>query len=302
MLLHGITPGCQGCARAAAGGVPRNHREKCRDRFEAIFIGTGDERLLRQAERFRDDNPPAEPQGAVQPVAEVQIPDRDDPMSDADDEQEDEDAMVFALTDDNGTRKLIQDMGRKMQQEIKSANWEDDVEKMERALSEEGIGTAIMELYSPTRINGIAAKAGVMPGLSLDLTTTDPDDGLPWDFNNPDKRKKALDKVLGKESLLLVGSPMCKAFSRLQNLNKFKRPREEVTADIKEGMTYLQFCCVLYQIQWEQGRYFLHEHPHSASSWDMPAIKSILDLEGVENMRVTCAVLACTKREKVDAN
>ena len=47
----------------------------------------------------------------------------------------------------------------------------------------------------------------------------DPDDGQPWDFNDPRKQRKAVNKVLKERSLLLIGSPMCPAFSQIQRLN-----------------------------------------------------------------------------------
>lgn len=50
---------------------------------------------------------------------------------------------------------------------------------------------------------------------------------------------------------------------------------------IKEGRAHLRFCFVLNQIQWEQGRYFLHEHPKSASSWDQSSVKQLCSCEGI---------------------
>lgn len=38
------------------------------------------------------------------------------------------------------------------------------------------------EIYSPNRVNGMAEKLGIVPGLSLDLTVNDVD-GESWDFN-----------------------------------------------------------------------------------------------------------------------
>jgi hypothetical protein len=55
--------------------------------------------------------------------------------------------------------------------------------------------------------------------MALDLSTVDPDDGKAWDFNNPEKRRKALHRVFSQRSLLLIGSPMCSSFSRMQNMN-----------------------------------------------------------------------------------
>lgn len=60
--------------------------------------------------------------------------------------------------------------------------WDDDVKKMNEALSKEGIGAAVHEIYSPKRVNAIAELMDIVPGMSLDLTTNDID-GKPWDFN-----------------------------------------------------------------------------------------------------------------------
>ena len=75
----------------------------------------------------------------------------------------------------------------------------------------------------------------MVKGLSLDLTTCDPDDGKPWDFTKRDKRDKALDMVIQKKALLLVGSPMCKAFSRLQNITRSKRDPGEYERMVAEA-------------------------------------------------------------------
>ena len=42
---------------------------------------------------------------------------------------------------------------------------------------------------------------------------------------------------------------------------------------------------ILYQLQIDNGMYFLHEHPYSAKSWDLPEVKSISQQPGVEIIR-----------------
>ena len=37
----------------------------------------------------------------------------------------------------------------------------------------------VSEAYSPERVCSVAERAGTVKGLSMDLTTVDPDDGLP---------------------------------------------------------------------------------------------------------------------------
>ncbi len=47
----------------------------------------------------------------------------------------------------------------------------------------------VSEIYSPPRITAELRKMRgrhLMPGLALDLTVIDPDDGLPWDFSKSD--------------------------------------------------------------------------------------------------------------------
>jgi hypothetical protein len=170
---------------------------------------------------------------------------------------------VFALTADEGVRKKLRDMESRMEDQKKTRTWKDGVRKMHEALAQEGVGSPVMEIFSPSRVNGMAARLGIVPGMSLDLTTNDPDDGRPWDFSDPNKRKKALDKVLAKEALLVIGSPLCKSFSNLQNWNFKRMDPEKVKRMKKEGMDHLKFCMMLYRIQVENGMYFLHEHPPS---------------------------------------
>ena len=43
----------------------------------------------------------------------------------------------------------------------------------------------------------------------------------------------------------------------------------------------MKFVCTLYRVQHESGRYFLHEHPLQARSWDLACIKALQKLEGV---------------------
>ena len=40
----------------------------------------------------------------------------------------------------------------------------------------------VSEVYSPPRVTQLALSAQMIPGMALDLTTVDPDDGKPWDL------------------------------------------------------------------------------------------------------------------------
>ena len=99
----------------------------------------------------------------------------------------------------------------------------------------------VAEIYSPPRVSALAGRVGLGRGFALDLTAVDPEDGKPWDFDSPAKRDKAL-KLLQKERpMLLIGSPMCTAFSRLQELSRHKRDESEFKRMILYGAVYSTF-------------------------------------------------------------
>ena len=136
--------------------------------------------------------------------------------------------------------------------------------------------------------------------MALDLSVVDPDDGKPWDFNDPSKRSKALKRVFSEKFLLLIGSPMCASFSRLQNLNWGRMDPSEVERVKAYGRKHLQFACKLYALQKELNLYFLHEHPESASSWKEPCVQKLLASPDVTHVvSDMCVFMAWNKSRKV---
>ena len=145
------------------------------------------------------------------------------------------------------------------------------------------IRVMISEIYSPPRVSSIAKLCpsfGVLPGFALDLTTHDVD-GRHWDFDEDDMRERAWKKVREERPMLLIGTPMCTAFSAWQFINNKKRDVDIVEKEYAKGLRHLSFCCELYEYQVSQGRYFLHEHPAQATSWQTQVVKRILNLEDV---------------------
>ena len=74
-------------------------------------------------------------------------------------------------------------------------------------------------------------------------------------------------KLKAEEPQLLVGSPLCTAFSTWQRIsNKIPDPMI-VANEFKIEKEHLEFCAELYREQIKGGRYFLHEHPAYATSY-----------------------------------
>ena len=59
--------------------------------------------------------------------------------------------------------------------------------------------------------------------------------------------------------MLLIGSPMCTAFSAWQRINEKKRDPDLVKREYVRAMVHIRFTMELYQLQHAAGRYFLHD-------------------------------------------
>jgi hypothetical protein len=148
-----------------------------------------------------------------------------------------------------------------------------------------GFKNIVSEIFSPPRVTGELLRRGrrhLVPGLALDITCMDPDDGTPWDFSIKAKREKARKLLRSQKPYLLIGSPECRAFSTWQYLNESKTEGVYAMRRAKvQAVIHVNFVAELYNEQVESGRYFLHEHPIGASSWNLPSIKQLLEMPGV---------------------
>ena len=120
------------------------------------------------------------------------------------------------------------------------------------------------------------------PGWSLDLTMVDPVSGKRWDFTKADMRERALKLVRESMPFLLIGSAPCTAFSQLQAINKHRRSAEVIAAELAAGEQHMKFVIRLYREQLLAGRYYLHEHPSGATSWQMSAMQSLMEIPGTQ--------------------
>ena len=138
-------------------------------------------------------------------------------------------------------------------------------------------GIDISEIYSPQRVVEVAKAMGLVGGLSMDITTCDTD-GRRWDFSETEMRNRAIRHLIKDKPLLLIGSPMCTAFSSIQNINWGRSEARDIRMqyEYQKAVKHIEFVCRLYKMQMTEGRYFLHEHPQRASSWQLKCMKSLL--------------------------
>ena len=141
----------------------------------------------------------------------------------------------------------------------------------------------IAEFYSPPRISALAKELpgyDIAPGLALDLTTHD-SQGRPWDFSKAEMREEAERLFDEQKPTLLVGTPMCTAFSTWQFINNTKRDPGVVAKELAAGRIHLAWMCKMYLKQLAAGRLFLHEHPANATSWTEQCVLEVLQKSGV---------------------
>lgn len=74
-------------------------------------------------------------------------------------------------------------------------------------------------------------------------------------------------EVIQDKPISFIGNPMCGPFGDMSNINYSKMIEEEKDQRIGDGWKHFAFCLKLYELQWRDRRYFLHEHPEIASPW-----------------------------------
>ena len=75
---------------------------------------------------------------------------------------------------------------------------------------------------------------------------------------------------------------MCAFFSKLMSLNKERMGPARYEKARQAAIGHLEFALDVYRLQIAGGRYFLHEHPLSATSWNLPQVQQLIlehDLE-----------------------
>ena len=132
----------------------------------------------------------------------------------------------------------------------------------------------------------------------MDLTAVGPVDGQPWDFSFEVKQKRSIELLERDKPLLLVACPMCGPFGALQSLTYAKLSKQVVKAKLRDAMAHVKFVLDMCLRQYPDLRFFVFEHPTSASAWSTAMLKHVMQLEGVHTVRFDFCQLGM---ETVDA-
>ena len=118
-----------------------------------------------------------------------------------------------------------------------------------------------VEIFSPPRVAPHAEARGLTSVGSFDIVTGC--DLLTWSG-----RAQVLNVLNDKSPLFMVSSPPCTMYSELMRLWNLKKMEYE-TRKLRqhEADILLTFGMESCRLQHERRRFWVHEHPHRASSW-----------------------------------
>ena len=86
-------------------------------------------------------------------------------------------------------------------------------------LVEQILSTDVSEMFSPERVTKVCEQYGLKPGQAMDIKNG-------YDFDLASDRKKCWESIVRDEPKLIIGSPPCTFFSRLQDLKKVYVPKQ----------------------------------------------------------------------------
>ena len=176
---------------------------------------------------------------------------------------------------------------------------EEDEEQQEarrprlNAVLAEHVTFDVCEIFSRRRVCKVAADMGLSAGYSLDIREVDDVTGRKWDFLNQRCRGELWQLLEVRPCQLLVLSPPCVIFSQLQQL----RQSPMSAAERENGMEMLRVAMTACRRQWKAGRWFLFEHPATATSWQEKCVTEILALEGVRVVTLDQCQYGLTSRD-----
>ena len=127
-----------------------------------------------------------------------------------------------------------------------------------------------VELFNPR--NFTAKSYDLTAGLVIDMSVDQEKD-----LRVEAYRAQAQHDMGRQDPMVVIGAPPCTVFSAMQKHQSEipQHPR------MGKGMTLLQFAVDVYWDQISRGKFFLHEHPATAASWDCQSVRDLAEHTGV---------------------
>ncbi len=133
----------------------------------------------------------------------------------------------------------------------------------------------VAELFSPPRLTARASRFGLRAGLAYDLSSG-------TDLGTIEGRGEVWQYLGRFAPRIVVTSAPCTLYSLLTQLWNRKRMSREVWKQRRaHADSLMQFSMAVCRYQRDHGRFFLHEHPARADSWELRAVRTVERLPGV---------------------
>ena len=136
------------------------------------------------------------------------------------------------------------------------------------------VSVDFVELFNPGNFTACAQELN--PGLIIDMSV-DPEK----DMRVEAYRVQARHDIGTEDPLIDIAAPPCKVFSSMQNINQKHHGTPQWEKKYEDALALLQFSVDVYWDQISRGEFFLHEHPATASSWNLPVIRELTEHPGV---------------------
>ena len=269
---HGFTAGCRRCILMREGRRAQGvrHHDDCRNRVEQALRDAGDPRLDRAERRVLDelerraaeDEPPEEVAAAAPEAAPAAAPaPAEAPEWRGELENRGPRAAAPATPDGHGDGGAMSDDGGDIVMRLEPGATMVTPPKHNKITPHTPLtqetqgalrkgkheGAKVSELYSPPRVTALLPKSGLVAGSTFDLHADEA--GVTWDFTQRRDRELAWRRIRAEEPYLVVGSPPCTMFSRLQlNLNSRKIGKVEWERRRKEAEAHLTFAAEVYEL------------------------------------------------------
>jgi len=137
----------------------------------------------------------------------------------------------------------------------------------------------VAEIFSPPRTTVRASQRGFKGGWALDCAHTDPWTGRKWDLRDPMTQEAAKNLLRKTKPKLLIASPPCTLFSQMLNISGGVKD----WGKFEEAVKMVEFAVEMCLMQHRAGRHFVFEHPAGASSWRLPCLAELREIQGVDS-------------------
>ena len=125
---------------------------------------------------------------------------------------------------------------------------------------------------------------------SMDITTVN-EQSVQWDFTNVEMRNQSFRKIVAEKPFLLIGAHPCANWKPKSNASWGRMTQREKDYELHSARAHMQFVCRMYELQHDEGRYFLHEHCQSELPWRKDCVEEMQEMTSAKLMSVSRGTL-----------